>query len=45
MLIDIYPQIQDRDFIKGSGAFAKLRVTDNKNNKGKAVGLELFIMI
>jgi len=42
VLLDINLPIQDRDLIKGSGGFAKLRVADNRSNKGKSGGFRII---
>lgn len=42
VLLDINLPMHERDFIKGSGGFAKVRVADNKNNKGKSGGLRII---
>ncbi len=42
VLLDIKLPIQDRDVIKGSGGFTKLRVADTRNNKGKSGGLRII---
>ncbi len=42
VLLEISLPIQDRDLIKGSGGFAKLRVADNRNNKGKSGGFRII---
>ena len=42
VLLDINLPIQDRDIIKGSGGFVKLRVADNRNNKGKSGGFRII---
>jgi hypothetical protein len=42
VLLDVSLPIQDRDLIKGSGGFAKLRVADNRNNKGKSGGYRII---
>jgi hypothetical protein len=42
VLLDLNLPIQDRDIIKGSGGFTKLRVADNRTNKGKSGGFRII---
>jgi hypothetical protein len=42
VLLDLCLPIQERDVIKGSGGFVKLRVADTRNNKGKSGGFRII---